>query len=174
MDYKRVMKVAKSILRQGNVELLRDVEKIKDSLSRLEKKHRVSSQKMLNLVKGDLLVPITIFRPELSVLESVVKYLKENRGYNFHEIGSLLARNERNIWHAYTKANKKYSKKIVVKKTDYFIPVSIFTNRKLSPLEAVVDYLENFYKLDYRKIASLLQKTAGAIWTVLSRLKSKK
>ena len=167
------MKIARRILNKGNVELLRDIKKIKDIVSKLEKKHGVSSERLFRLLKGEIIIPVTIFRQEITILEAVVKYLKENLGYNFHEIGSLLARNERNIWHAYAGARKKHPGKLIVKGTDYFIPVSVIANRELSALEAVSIYLKDVYNLTYHEIALLLQRDDRTIWTVCSRAVAK-
>ncbi|MDP4012450.1 MAG: hypothetical protein Q8R00_02485, partial [Candidatus Nanoarchaeia archaeon] len=44
-------------------------------------------------------VPISVFNnKELSALETICKYLKENKHYNYHEIAQLLNRNDRTIW----------------------------------------------------------------------------
>ncbi|MEK6936837.1 MAG: hypothetical protein AABW58_02080 [Nanoarchaeota archaeon] len=43
----------------------------------------------------------------LTIFESLVKYLKEEKSFNFHEISLLLDRDERNIWTVYKNALKK-------------------------------------------------------------------
>ena len=43
----------------------------------------------------------------LTIFESLVKYLKEEKGFNFHQISVLLNRNERNIWTIYRNSLKK-------------------------------------------------------------------
>jgi len=49
-----------------------------------------------------------IFRGNnLSILEAVVRYLKDIKRFSFHEIGLLLNRDERNIWTVYHRAKKK-------------------------------------------------------------------
>ena len=53
-------------------------------------------------------IPIRILRDRsLSVLETIVEFLKENKELSFHEIGVLLNRDERNIWTVYNRAKKK-------------------------------------------------------------------
>ena len=170
MGYKRsLMKIEKSILRQGNVELLHDMKKLKQLLAKMEKKHGVSSDKILRLFRGEVVIPVTAFTPKLTPLEASVKYLKENLGYTLREIGSMLARNERNIWHAYNNSKKKLPGKLKAKETYYFVPVSIFANREISAFEALATYLRDFYKLSYHEIALLLQRDDRTIWTVCHR-----
>jgi hypothetical protein len=43
----------------------------------------------------------------LSVLESIVEYLKEKKDMNYKEIGDLLNRDQRTIWTVYHRAKKK-------------------------------------------------------------------
>ena len=43
----------------------------------------------------------------LTIFESLVKYLKEEKSLNFHEISILLNRDERNIWTIYKNSSKK-------------------------------------------------------------------
>ncbi len=43
----------------------------------------------------------------LKVLESIVEYLKDQRGLTYREIGTLLNRNERTIWTVYQRARRK-------------------------------------------------------------------
>ena len=44
---------------------------------------------------------------ELTIFEALVKYLKEEKSFNFHEISLLLNRDERNIWTVYKNTLKK-------------------------------------------------------------------
>ncbi|RME16944.1 MAG: hypothetical protein D6797_03520 [Bdellovibrio sp.] len=59
-----------------------------------------------------MLIPSFILEDRtLSVLEALVEFLKEKKGLNYHEIGVLLNRDERNIWTVYHRARKKRGKK---------------------------------------------------------------
>ena len=62
----------------------------------------------LNDLSKEEQIPIAIFDNDiLSALESIAKYLKENRGLTFHQIAVLLKRDDRTIWSSYNKASKK-------------------------------------------------------------------
>ena len=53
-------------------------------------------------------VPVSaLIDRKLGVLESVVKYLRENYELNYSEIGRLLGRDPRTIWTAYSRCKKK-------------------------------------------------------------------
>ena len=57
---------------------------------------------------ADIKIPPFIFRnTPLSILEAIIDYLKIEQGLNFHEIGVLLDRDERNIWTVYHRAIAK-------------------------------------------------------------------
>lgn len=54
--------------------------------------------------------PKSIFKTNLTVFEAIVYYLKEERKLAFHEIASMLNRDERNIWTIYSRARRKAKK----------------------------------------------------------------
>jgi hypothetical protein len=56
----------------------------------------------------EYMIPVSVFSKEkLSPFETIVMYLKEKQGLNYHEIGTLLNRDERNIWTVYNRAARK-------------------------------------------------------------------
>jgi len=52
-------------------------------------------------------IPVSSLRSNLSVLEASVSYLKEEFKLSYHDIGTILERNERTIWTVYNRAKKK-------------------------------------------------------------------
>ena len=55
-------------------------------------------------------IPLYIFEDRnLGVLEALSKYLKEERALKFSQIAKLLGKNDRTIWTAYHRAQKKRS-----------------------------------------------------------------
>ncbi len=118
-------------------------------------------------------IPISIFRNGLSGLEAISKYLKDVLRMRFCEIASILNRDDRTIWNAYTNANKK-SKDFIVEETNHLIPVSLFSDRNLSVLEIITSYLKETSNLRFCDIAGLLNKNDRTIWTVYNRFKKKR
>ncbi|MFH1173690.1 MAG: helix-turn-helix domain-containing protein [archaeon] len=52
--------------------------------------------------------PSYIFQDRtLKVLEAIVEFLKDKRGYTYKEIAILLNRNERTIWTVYQRSRRK-------------------------------------------------------------------
>lgn len=75
----------------------------KSSIKKQESKFIIKDQKIL--------VPISIFSDRnFSILESLVKYLKEELNLSHHEIALILVRDDRTIWTVYSRARKKYEK----------------------------------------------------------------
>ncbi len=121
-------------------------------------------------------IPLSIFKNRsLSVLEALVFYLK-NLGLSFKDISTLINRDQRTIWTVYQRAQKKK------KETDEAnfklenlacIPLSIFKNRSLSVLEALVFYLKNL-GLSFKDISTLINRDQRTIWTVFTRAKEKR
>jgi DNA-directed RNA polymerase specialized sigma24 family protein len=131
----------------------------------LRRKRKKKQQKQLN-------IPLSIFSEKLGFLEAITKYLKENLEMNYSEIGELLNRDQRTIWTAYNKANKKYKAKLKTNKIEIFIPSSIFENKELTIFESIVTYLKS-QNMKYIEIAELLNRNQKNIWTVYSRAAKK-
>ena len=161
------------------VETLSEV-KLKDFLKifikHLKHEHKLDSEQIRELFgkKREDSLPISIFNnKELSCLETIVKYLKEKLDLRFHEIALLLNRDDRTIWATYNVACRKRKEKLPVKESRFFIPASIFKDRKFSVLEALAGYLKDSFNLRYSEIAALLNRDERNIWTVYNRYKSK-
>ena len=119
-------------------------------------------------------IPISVFdNKELSSLETICKYLKENQNLTYHEIAVLLNRNDRTIWTTYNNSKKKLPVLFVLAKSEYYLPISIFKERKLSVLETIAVYLKDSQNLTLHQIAVLLNRNDRTIWTVYNRGKKK-
>jgi len=139
----------------------------------IKEKYKLTFDELEKLVEEELSFPTAILNKKLTVLESVVKYLKEEQYVSLGKISNLLGRDKRNIWHIYNRTKKKYPKKFVIKKTGFWIPVNIFSNTKLSALEAIVSYIKEELSLTYHEIALLLKRDDRTIWTVYQRARKK-
>ncbi|MBI5392278.1 hypothetical protein HZA96_00275 [Candidatus Woesearchaeota archaeon] len=134
-----------------------------------------------NYANQDILIPLCIYTDKLSGLEIITKFLRENLYLEFKEIAQLLNRSEKTIWQAYDDSRQKSSEffsanknnNIRNNKNNYFIPLSIFSNRKLSILESLVKYLKERNYLTLAEISTLLNRDQRTIWTVYNRVKIK-
>jgi len=64
--------------------------------------------KTINAGKRKILLDTKIFRnTKLTIFEAFVKFLKDEKGMSYHDIGLLLGRDERNIWTVYNRGKKK-------------------------------------------------------------------
>lgn len=153
---------------------------LKLALEELKEKYNVSSDEILSLIEKkpvskEILIPVAILGTKgLSALEVICKYLKEELEFNYAKIALLLNRNNRTIWTTYNNAVKKKKEKIPVKESRFFVPVSVFKDRKFSVLEVIVSYLKDNFNLRYSEIAVLLARDERNIWTVYNRSKKKK
>ncbi len=148
-------------------------EKLKEhsiSLEDLEKFYRIK-QLIEELEKKEPEIPLSIFSKELSSLESIVKYLRENLNYTNKQIAKLTKRSEKTIWQAHN-SSKKFPK-FKLEFSKYYLPLSILSNRKFAVLESIVKYLRENLKLNYSEISKLLKRDERTIWTVYSRVKKK-
>ena len=115
--------------------------------------------------KEHLEIPLSLFsHRKLGVLETLVKCLKENFSLNYSRIAHLLNRNDRTIWATYNEAKNKLKKKFVIKNEKQQVPINIFSDRKLAPLESLVLYLKDEVRLEIKQIAELLKRNYRTIW----------
>ena len=145
------------------------IEKARQLIIDLKEKYKLTYDL---LFQNELKVPIDIFLKEITTLQSVVKYLKEDLELSLHEISLLLGRNEKSIWHIYNKANKLLKKKFLIKHSEYLIPVFIFRNN-LSAQESLIVFLKEKLNLSYIHISRLIQRDQRIISTVYLRGKRK-
>lgn len=151
------------------------LEKTKEFLVHIKKKYEISDNQVIQLIlEKERLIPISIYTEKISILEATVKYLKENLSLNYHQIGCLLNRNERNIWHTFSAASKKHPESLTIDETKYFVPISIFQDRRPSILESLTKHLKEKMNLSYHEIAVLLKRDDRTIWTTYNRLRKKK
>lgn len=147
-------------------------------INHLKEDHKLSSKDIIDLftvrVSDKIRIPVSIFDKGLGALETIVKYLKEELDLGYHKIALLLNRNDRTIWTTYNKALRKKKERLTVKETRFFTPISIFKNRRLSVLEALVSYLKDEYKLSYHEISILINRDQRNVWTVYDRAMRKK
>jgi len=150
---------------------------IQEFLEFLEKKFQISSEEIIKQVREKEVyeIPISIFdNKELSALETICKYLKENLGLTFSRIAELTNRDQRVIGKTYHNSENKLSKPFAIKKTAFYIPLSIFRDKSLGVLETLVYYLKEEKQLTFHKIALLLNRDDRTIWTTYHRAVKKR
>ena len=123
-----------------------------------------------------ILIPLSVFLDRgVSVLEAVSEYLKDSKELSYHEIAVLLNRNDRTIWTCYNRAKKKNPGHVVkLAESKEHIPSSIFLDREVSVLEAIVEYLKDERGLSYHEMAVLLNRDDRTVWTCYNRAKKKR
>jgi DNA-binding CsgD family transcriptional regulator len=171
MNRKKENKLIKDIV-FSSLDFENDTEflKLKEIIEKIKAKYNTSNSDILNKIeKKEILIPCEIFNENLSGLETICKYLKENLNLKNKEIASLLNRNERTVWQAYDSSKKKLPNKIIIEFSKYYFPISILTNRDYAVLESIVKYLKEIQNLKYHEIAILLKRNDRTIWTVYQR-----
>ncbi|MBI5797277.1 hypothetical protein HZA98_00045 [Candidatus Woesearchaeota archaeon] len=119
-------------------------------------------------------IPLTIFsNKKLSSLETIVKFLKENRELNFTQIANILNRDPRTIWTTYTKAKKKLEQPFKKISSKHSIPVSALQDRSLGALESICLYLKDSLGLTTSEIALALKRSSKTIWASYHKAKTK-
>ena len=117
-------------------------------------------------------IPLSIFKARLSSLELIVKYLKQELEWSNKKIALSILRSPQNVWITNRNADNKFPGRLNIQKSEHDLPVSIFADRKLSVLEAIVSYLIK-QGLSYQEIAKHLNRSKRTIITVNHRAKKK-
>jgi len=118
-------------------------------------------------------IPLCAFSSELSGLETIVKYLKENLKIDFKEISIILGRSVKTIWQAYNDSKRKYDFPLRADDFSLTVPVSLFKDRSLSVLEHIVFFLKE-KGIKFSEIARALKRNPRTVWTVYQRAKKKR
>lgn len=147
-----------------------DLQQIKLLYTKLKQKYNLAgSQLFQHIEQHDILIPVTIFNHELSGLEAICKYLRENLHLSNKEIAKSLNRSEKTVWQAYQSSRKKYPSPYALSPTPYTISVQALQTRNLSVLETIVTHLKESFNLTYHAIAQVLVRDDRTIWTVYHR-----
>ncbi len=116
---------------------------------------------------SEVSIPLDAFGKSLTPLESVVKYLRENKEFRFSEIAKFIGRDQRAVGVTYRLAARKHPDKLTVSAGSENIPAVIFKNKRLSAFEALVVYLKK--SRSYDEMARVLGKDYRIIWTIYNR-----
>ena len=109
-----------------------------------------------------------------TILEALVVFLRENKKLSYRKIANLLNRDHRFVYNSYANAkDKELVTKYIISPSYRLIPISIFSDKKIPALEAIVLYLKDEFSLTYHQIALLLARDDRTVWTVYQRAKKK-
>ena len=150
---------------------MKNKELIKKYIRKLSKEQMIDLF-MKQLKEPDKLkVPLSIFNKELSSLEVIVKYLKEELGYSNKKTALLLSRSPQNIWITYRNTKRKHPEKLFIRKSEHDIPLSIFEDKQLSILESIVMHLKQSYS--DKEITNIVKRDKKTVATVYHRARKK-
>ncbi len=145
-------------------------EAIRKASKELIKEESRKISEIIKITEEGILIP-SIFTKELSVLEAIIKFLRENKNLRYSEIAKLINRDPRSVWLTYKRAIKKRKEPLIIDES-LRIPISIFSNKEflgLSPLQVITFYLHDHQKLSFSRISSILKKNYTTIYTSYSR-----
>jgi len=154
---------SKEALKQLKEEKFQEFLKFQSIYEKIESKDLIKLQ-------DEILIPTSIFNEELSALETICKYLKENLNFTNKKISFFTNKSSKSIWQAYNNSKKKLSSKFQITPSKYFIPISILRTRK-SILGSIILFLKDELNLSYSEVGILLKRDQRTIWTIYNREK---
>jgi len=148
-----------------------DYEFLHAHLDSLKKKYGLEGKRLRISVEGADVIPLSIFRSGIGILESLVLYLKEHARKSNQEIAALLHRRENNISVTYLKARKKQKKLDI--DPSISIPDHIFSAR-MTCFESLVLFLHDEKRFSLTRIGELLDRDTQSIWATYKRAGEKR
>jgi len=150
----------------GNPELLKQLK------TQLQQSIKQIDQLLAEKSGAEIVLPVSIFKSDISALEIISAYLKDVKSLKFSDIAKLLNRDDRTIWHAYKRAQSK-NVQLDTTSASITVPISVFSNRNYAPLEVLVTYLKDSQKLSLTEIGRLLSRSIKTVWTAYDRAQKK-
>lgn len=152
-------------------------QEFKKMTGEFKNKHNLNDYELIDLILDQKTetkdaIPTDCFNKKLGSLETITKYLKENKNMTTKKIAEMTGRTTSTIINTYKKAKQKQPEQLTPK-SDILIPIKIISNKKLSVLENIAVYLKEERKLKLRQIGKLLQRSEKTIWTVYNRAKKR-
>jgi DNA-directed RNA polymerase specialized sigma24 family protein len=150
-----------------------DIETLTHIINKFQLKYNIGKEELFGILEGKEAIPVSVFNRRLSPLETVSKYLHENRGMTITQISGALGKQPSSTWVAIRNAKKKCKSKLVAKRGCIHIPLEYLKSDKLSLLELVVVFLRDTRGLKFRGIGAMLKRNERTIWTAYHRGKNK-
>ena len=142
-------------------------------ITEFKQKHSLNDYELIDMILGKSEetqenIPTDCFNQKLGSLETITKYLKENKNLTTKKIAELTQRTNSAIINTYNKAKQKMPEQMAPK-SQILIPIHILTNKKLSVLENITVHLKEERGLKLREIGKLLQRSEKTIGTAYNR-----
>ena len=130
-----IIKIVLTLLEQGFSEeeiikytseitssLVRDVvEKLSKERTKERELKLIKEERLTTKESREVLIP-NIFTRELSVLEVIIKFLREDKNLRYSEIAKLINRDPRSVWLTYKRAIKKRKEPLIIEKGRVKVP----------------------------------------------------
>ena len=149
---------------------------IRSNLAYLKNKYGLEEADALkiSLEKGrEIEIPIGIFEWKLSPLESLVKFLKENKKFSLSRIARYLNRDDRTIWLTYHNSVIKQKDVLAVNEGRINFPITVFSDRRYSVLESICLFAIQRHSLRIVALAGMMRRNPSSLWTVYKRALAK-
>ena len=153
----------------------KEIELIRVLIDKVSSTYHVSPRDVIKLLSKpeDSIDAAAFSNKRLAPTEALVKYLRENKYNKLSDIARFLKRSQNTIQTTYSNAQAKQAERITFAASGVKVPLSVFSNKKLTVLESLVRYLREEENMTNKEIAKLTGKSNKTIWTVYERAKVK-
>jgi hypothetical protein len=158
--------------------LKRNIDALNVIMENISDKFKIPFEQVIELSRkkesGGLDFPSFILRDNrLGIMEAVTKYLKEDLQMPYSKIALALNRDPRVVWVTYNKALLKKKERFSMGEPSRMIPISVFCDSSLGPMEALSRYLVDKEQMSFSSCASLLNRDSRSIWACYNKSKNK-
>lgn len=108
--FEAIVKYLKENLKLPNKEIALLTSKSQKSIWQSYNSSKKKLPSAFEIIPSDYYIPVSILQKPFTILESVVKYLKDELMLAFHEIAVVLKRDDRTVWTVYQRAKKRWKK----------------------------------------------------------------
>jgi hypothetical protein len=144
---------------------------LQEVAGQIERRYRMTPRQVVEYLAApqQIAVPLALFaNRKLGVMETIVKYLREEENLQWKEIAKLLNRDNRVVWTTYQKAQRKDHRQNIAESPAHPIPIKIFAEKKFASLETLAKYCKT-QGMSNAEIAHALKRDIRTIWTVVNR-----
>ena len=113
-------------------------------------------------------IPLSAFSSNLSCLETLARYLRNQNNLSFRQISLVLNRKLPTVYTSYRNSKIKLKRNLSIQPS-INIPFDVFKNRSHSLLESLIHHLHDNENMSFTKITQLINRSYSTVRTSYQR-----
>ncbi len=105
--FESIVKYLKENLGFTNKKIAELTSKSQKSIWQSYNSAKKKSPALFEITDSEHHIPVSALKPPFTILESIVRFLKEEQNLRFHQIAAVLKRDDRTVWTVYRRTMKR-------------------------------------------------------------------